>query len=88
MGCARSHFTLTPLPTGQVLAVGDKGPAIDECPRVSELYNSTTNQWISTRLLNTGRHKHNAVLINNSVLVLGGSVDDDTYQYACERYDL
>ncbi|CAF1436456.1 unnamed protein product, partial [Adineta steineri] len=79
MGCARSHFTLTLLPTGLVLAVGGKGPAIAECPRVSELYNSTTNQWMSTRLLNTDRHKHNAVLINNSVLVLGGFVDDDTY---------
>ncbi|CAF1123980.1 unnamed protein product [Adineta steineri] len=88
MTCARSDFTLTRLPTGQVLAVGGQNSLDDECLRVTELYDPITNQWQSTRQLNKARYDHKAVLINNSVLILGGETTDNNYEFTCERYDL
>ncbi|CAF1187857.1 unnamed protein product [Adineta steineri] len=88
MACARSDFTLTRLPTGQVLAVGGQNYLDDECLRVTELYDPITNQWQSTRQLNKARYDHKAVLINNSVLILGGETTDNNYEFTCERYDL
>jgi N-acetylneuraminic acid mutarotase len=89
MECARSQFTLTLLPSGQVLAVGGKGSATDKCLRISELYDPIIDQWMSTRLLSTLRCDHNAILINNSVLIVGGYVTTDWELIrACERYNL
>ncbi|CAF1302111.1 unnamed protein product [Adineta steineri] len=88
MACARSDFTLTRLLTGQVLAIGGEKSLNDECLRVIELYDPITNQWQSTRQLNTARHNHKAVLINNSVLILGGETTENNYEFTCERYDL
>ncbi|UJR19447.1 hypothetical protein I4U23_022577 [Adineta vaga] len=88
MACARSHFTLTLLPTGRVLAVGGKNLAEDECLLTTELYNPKTNQWTSTRLLNFLRYGHNSILLNDSVLIIG--IADEHYEdpLICERYDL
>jgi hypothetical protein len=88
MACARSKLTLTLLPSGKVLAVGGISSPTDECPFISELYDPTTDQWISTRLLNSVRYGLAAVLINNSVLAIGGSISVYTQLKQCERYHL
>jgi len=88
MACARAKLTLTLLPSGQVLAVGGDGPIIDNCPLVSELYNPIIDQWMSTRLLNSIHYDHATILINNSVLVIGGAADEITQLNQCERFDL
>ncbi|CAF1289557.1 unnamed protein product [Adineta steineri] len=89
MACARSHFTLTRLPSGQVLAVGGKSSTTNNCLRFSELYDPNKNQWKSDRLLNNIRWGHNAILLNHSVLIIGGSArEQNGLIRACERYDL
>ncbi|UJR06946.1 hypothetical protein I4U23_011235 [Adineta vaga] len=88
MACARSHFTLTLLPTGQVLAVGGNYLSGDECIVVTELYNPKTNQWTSTLLLNFFRYDHNSILLNDSVLIIGISNAHYEDVLICERYDL
>lgn len=88
MKCARSHFTLTLLPTGQVLSVGGNNLEGDECLLVTELYNPKTNQWTSTRLLNFIRYDHNSILLNNSVLIIGVYMENYDNLFVCERYDL
>lgn len=89
MACERVKLTLTLLPSGQVLATGGFGPTTNECPLVSELYDPTTDQWMSTHLLNSVRYGHTTVLINNSVvLAISGKADDFTELQQCERYHL
>ncbi|CAF1251561.1 unnamed protein product [Adineta steineri] len=89
MACARSHFTLTRLPSGHVLAVGGKSSMTNNCLRFSELYDPNKNQWTSPRRLNSLRYGHNAILLNHSVLIIGGSArEQNGLIRACERYDL
>ena len=87
MACERSGLSLTLLPSGQVLAAGGTGSAINECPLVCELYDPASDQWTSTRLLNTIHSGHTTILINNSVLLIGGVIDYGSPDQL-ERYEL
>lgn len=88
MACARWEFTLILLPTGKVLAVGGTFEQTDECLLVPELYDPIIGEWTSTRLLNTPHYNHVTVLLNNSVLIIGGRNQNYTHLHECERYDL
>lgn len=89
MACERAKLTLTLLPSGQVLATGGISSSQNECLLACELYDPTTGQWMSTRLLNSVRYGHTTILLNNSVvLAIGGHIDDKTPAEQCERYHL
>jgi hypothetical protein len=88
MKYSRAAFTLTLLPSGQVLATGGVDWTTGTFPVVSELYNPLTKSWSDTRILNNGRSSHQTVLLNDSVLMIGG-LDSNMNQLAsCEKYNL
>lgn len=88
MICARWGFTMTLLPSGKVLAVGGVYEPTNECLLVSELYDPITHEWTSTRLLNTFHKNFATILLNNSVLIIGGFNINGTAIDECERYDV
>ena len=70
----RALFTLTLLPSGKVLATGGVDWNTNTYPQVCELYDPVTRSWSDTHLLNNGRSHHQTVLLNDSVLTVGGSI--------------
>src|SRR5579885_937675 len=74
MTSPRTQYTLTSLPSGNVLAAG--GCATFFCNSAvasAELYNPTAQAWSTTASMSTPRVSHTATLLNNGkVLVAGG----------------
>jgi hypothetical protein len=68
----RTVLTLTLLPSGEVLATDGIDGNTQTHPKVCELYDPVTRTWSDTRLLNHGRSFHQTVLLNDSVLTIGG----------------
>jgi N-acetylneuraminic acid mutarotase len=68
----RMDFTLTLLPSGKVLATGGADLKTNTHPPVCELYDPVTRSWSDTHLLNDARASHQSVLLNDSVLTVGG----------------
>ncbi|UJR19314.1 hypothetical protein I4U23_022443 [Adineta vaga] len=68
----RDRFSLTLLPSGNVLAVGGMDWTNKTIINVCELYDPVTQTWSDTKILNTRRYIHQTVLLNDSVLVIGG----------------
>ncbi|MGH2390180.1 MAG: Kelch repeat-containing protein, partial [Chloroflexota bacterium] len=70
----RSEFTMTLLPSGQVLALG--GCSTADCSAIlasAELYNPRTGKWTVTSTMDDYRALHTATLLpNGQVLVTGG----------------
>ena len=71
---------------GRVLVVG--GQSEDETLASAELYDPTTRTWTMTEPMYSERHSHFAVvLLNGTVLVVGGDVGDTDCQIGAELYD-
>jgi N-acetylneuraminic acid mutarotase len=86
MSTARSSYTLTPLPSGQVLAVGGQ---VDDKSYVAtaERYDPVANRWVPAGRLASPRVWHTATLLRSGqVLVVGGS-SGSSYLATVERYD-
>ena len=86
MKYARAAFTLTLLPSGKVLAAGGVDWSTQNYPTVCELYDPVTKTWSDTHVLNTGRRLHRSILVNQSVLTMGGYDSRRQQTNTCEKY--
>jgi len=88
MQSPRESFTLTTLPSGQVLAAG--GCAYYYCQTVlgsAELYQPATGTWTATGSLSLPRYGHTAALLPaGQVKVTGGTTDTGSTATTTERY--
>jgi hypothetical protein len=87
---ARNGPTATLLADGTVLVTGGAGPdgGNEVALPVAELFDPTTNAFTAVGSMNTGRWLHTAVrLQDGQVLVLGGTVDDQTSLASAEVYN-
>ncbi|HEX7570067.1 MAG TPA: kelch repeat-containing protein, partial [Verrucomicrobiae bacterium] len=77
----------TLLAEGNVMVAGGSVAQSPYCTAGVELYNPTTESWITAASLNTGRFNHTATLLpNDKVLVVGG--DGSTpWLASAELYD-
>lgn len=85
MGASRSLFSMTLLPSGQVLVAGGRHDAVTfpassapqwstEALATAELYDPATGIWTPTGSMSRGRYGHGAVLLpGGKVLVYGGA---------------
>ncbi len=77
MSTARQRHTATLLPSGKVLVVGGNGtPSADWHDGITsvELYDPTSNTWLSAASMNSARSGHTATLLpSGKVLVVGGN---------------
>ncbi|CAF1105613.1 unnamed protein product [Adineta steineri] len=72
MEVIRDHHTATILTNGNVLVTG--GSHNGATQNSTELYDSSTEIWITTGSMNNARQNHQAVLLKDGkVLVTGGS---------------
>lgn len=72
MIAARGSFSLTVLPSGQVLAAGGINGANNPVGS-AELYNPSTGKWTATGKMITARDEHTATLLaTGNVIVAGG----------------
>jgi WD40 repeat protein len=88
MGTARYYATLTLLPDGKVLLTGGDTVTHFFNPSVAsaELYDPITGSWTPTGSMGTARSGHTATLLSDgTVLVAGGSNDNDTLSYGLAR---
>ena len=73
MQTARYRFTMTLLPSGEVLVTGGNPAWGEDAIAETELYNPATGLWRSAGAMTTGRAGHGALLLpNGSVLISGG----------------
>ena len=81
MHTARTYFTGTLLPNGEVLvAGGDSTPTLQPGLSSAELYNPATGEWSSTGSLNHGRNRHTATLLQSGqVLIAAGYGASEQY---------
>jgi tRNA A-37 threonylcarbamoyl transferase component Bud32/N-acetylneuraminic acid mutarotase len=82
----RYLHTATRLDDGKILVVGGRsgGDALD----TAELYDPSTNIWISTAKMATARYRHTATLLpDGSIVVTGGQSGDGSFLDTAERYD-
>jgi N-acetylneuraminic acid mutarotase len=82
----RASFTLTLLPSGQVLATGGVDWTTFTYPVTCELYDPITQTWSNTQILNNVRNFHRSVLLNDSVLTMGGENSGINALASCEKY--
>ncbi len=81
----RAAFTLTLLPSGKVLATGGIDWLTYTFPATCELYDPITQTWSTTQILNNGRTFHQSVLLNDSVLTIGGYTSFNIFALTCEQ---
>jgi len=83
MNVPRQAFTLTTLPSGQVLAVGGSPTiGVGDGSDTAELYDPATNQWTPTGSMPSGRIGQTATLLPDCrVLIVGDAQDAVTYNY-------
>jgi hypothetical protein len=84
----RFRFTLTLLPSGKVLATGGYDENKSSYVTVSELYDPLTRSWSNTRILQNQRVDHRSILLNDSVLTIGGWNYEVEGLNSCEKYYL
>ncbi len=84
----RELFTLTLLLDGKVLATGGCDETTESHLTVSELYDPLTRSWSKTRILNNKRVDHKSILLNDSVLTIGGWSPEMEYLDSCKKYYL
>jgi len=84
----RAVFTLTLLPSGKVLATGGIDWTTNTYPVICELYDPVTQTWSNTQILNNGRSFHRSVILNDSVLTIGGYSMPHNQSKTCEKYKL
>ncbi|CAF0740911.1 unnamed protein product [Adineta steineri] len=84
----RGSFTLTLLPSGNVLATGGADWTTKTFPTMCELYDPISQTWSNTSSLNYGRSLHNTILLNDSVLIMGGSNGQINSLTSSEKYYL
>ncbi len=84
----RALLTLTLLPSGRVLASGGVDWTTNTYVLTCELYNPMSQTWSTTRTLNNGRVFHRSVLLNDSVLTIGGDNPANGQSGTCEKYNL
>ena len=82
----RAIFTLTLLPSGKVLATGGIDWNTNTFPDTCELYDPVTGTWSNTHKLNIGRTFHRSILLNDSVLTIGGYNLAKKQTASCEKY--
>jgi hypothetical protein len=87
MNYRRALFTLTLLPSGNVLATGGIDWTTNTYPAICELYDPVTQTWSKTQILNNGRSFHRSVLLNDSVLTIGGYIMPKNQSKTCEKYE-
>jgi N-acetylneuraminic acid mutarotase len=84
---AREAFTMTVLPSGQVLVAGGRGNSSGQDVASVERYDAATASWIFTGAMREPRSGHTAtVLGSGKVLVTGGSFRETPLSTA-ELYD-
>src|SRR5215468_6664856 len=67
---ARAVFTLTPLPSGQVLAAGgNDGISPGGYAATAELYNPATGTWAPTGSMSNARMNHTATLLTTGTVL-------------------
>ncbi|CAF0735780.1 unnamed protein product [Adineta steineri] len=84
----RGSFTLTVLPSGNVLATGGVDWTTKTFPTMCELYDPISETWSNTTSLNYGRYYHNTILLNDSILTIGGSNGQINSLTSSEKYYL
>ncbi len=87
MNYRRASFTLTLLPSGKVLATGGIDWTTNTYPAICELYDPVTRTWSKTQILNNGRSFHRSILLNDSVLTIGGYIMPKNQSKTCEKYE-
>ncbi len=78
---AHAAPTLTVLPNGQVLIVGNSNLAS------TGLYNDSLQQWTSAGNLNTPRNEHTATLLSSGHVVVAGGISKIPPTNSVESYD-
>ncbi|WP_299252653.1 FG-GAP-like repeat-containing protein [uncultured Cytophaga sp.] len=82
MNVSRTRFASVVLPNGNIMAIGGgQSAAVDPITATCEIYNVQTGTWSYTGSMHSERIMHNAVVLKNGkVLVGGGLGSENTYE--------
>ena len=86
MNVKRWYHSATSLPNGHVIVAGGWDDSYKRL-KSAEMYDSSTNKWVSIADMIDARYRHAAAAINDAVYVLGGFDEKNKVVCTVERYE-